>query len=199
MDGAVVQQTPGQVQPAACFLFFFQSYELRMISILSKDCLKNENKYVAETPVAHQFLKCLLPSPSHSRADLCWCMLTSARRLLVGWRCLSFILYHPVQFSFLHYVLVFSSVQSLSRVRLFAAPWPAAHQAPLSIINSWSLLKLMSFELVMPSNRLILCHPLLLPSIFPSIRVFSSESVLCICCTRLVIFQPPIPHPKFAP
>ena len=71
MDGAVVQQTPGQVQPAACFLFFFQSYELRMISILSKDCLKNENKYVAETPVAHQFLKCLLPSPSHSRADLC--------------------------------------------------------------------------------------------------------------------------------
>ena len=107
-------------------------------------------------------------------------MLTSARRLLVGWRCLSFILYHPVQFSFLHYVLVFSSVQSLSRVRLFAAPWPAAHQASVSITNSWSLRKLMSIELVMPSNRLILCRPLLLPMIFPSIRVFSNESVLCI-------------------
>ena len=71
----------------------------------------------------------------------------------------------------------FSSVQSLSRVRLFATPWTAAHQASLSITNSWSLLKLMSIELVMPSNHLILCHPLLiLPSIFPSIRVFSSAS-----------------------
>ena len=72
----------------------------------------------------------------------------------------------------------FSSVQSLS-VRLFATPWIAARQASLSITNSWSLLKLMSLELVMPSNHLILCHPLLfLPSIFPSIRVFSNESVL---------------------
>ena len=71
----------------------------------------------------------------------------------------------------------FSSVQSLSRVGLFATPWTAAHQASLSITNSWSLLKLMSIELVTPSNHLILCHPLLLlPSIFPSIRVFSSES-----------------------
>ena len=71
----------------------------------------------------------------------------------------------------------FSSVQSLSRVRPFATPWTAAHQASLSITNSWSLLKLMSIELMMPSNYLILCHPLLLlPSIFPSIRVFSSES-----------------------
>jgi len=75
----------------------------------------------------------------------------------------------------------FSSVQSLSRVRLFVAPWTAACQASLSITNSWSLLKLMSIELVMPSNHLILCHPLLLsPSIFPSIRVFSNESFLCI-------------------
>ena len=66
-----------------------------------------------------------------------------------------------------------------SRVWLFATPWTAAHQASLSITNSWSLLKLMSTESVMPSNHLILCHPLLLPSsIFPSIRVFSSESVL---------------------
>ena len=74
-----------------------------------------------------------------------------------------------------------SSVQSLSRVQLFVTSWTAAHQASLSIINSWSLLKLMSIESVMPSSHLILCHPLLLPpSIFPSIRVFSNETVLCI-------------------
>ena len=72
-----------------------------------------------------------------------------------------------------------SSVQSLSHVLLFATPWTAAHQASLSITNFQSLLKLISIELVMPSNYLILCHPLLLPpSIFPSITVFSSESVL---------------------
>ena len=71
-----------------------------------------------------------------------------------------------------------SSVQSLSCVQLFATPWTAACQASLSITNSWSLLKLMSFEWVMPSNHLILYCPLLLPSIFPSIRVFSNESVL---------------------
>ena len=75
----------------------------------------------------------------------------------------------------------FSSVQSLSHVRLFATPWTAAHQASLSLTNSWSLLKLMSIESAMPSNHLILCRPLLLlPSIFPSIRVFSNESALCI-------------------
>ena len=73
----------------------------------------------------------------------------------------------------------FSSVQSLSHVQLFATPWTAACQASLSIANSWSLLKLMSIELVMPSNHLNLCHPLLLlPSVFPSIIVFSNESVL---------------------
>ena len=72
-----------------------------------------------------------------------------------------------------------SSVQSLSRVRLFATPWTAAHQASLSITNSQSLLKLMSIMLVMPSNHLIPFCPLpLLPSIFPSIRVFSNELVL---------------------
>ena len=71
-----------------------------------------------------------------------------------------------------------SSVQSLSRVRIFATPWTAVHQASPSIINSQSFLKLMSIESVMPSNHLILCHPLLPPSIFPSIRVFSNESVL---------------------
>ena len=76
-------------------------------------------------------------------------------------------------------MFLFSSVQSLSCVRFFATPWTAARQASLSITNSWSLLKLMSVELVMPSNRLILCCPLLFPpSIFPSIRVFSNESVL---------------------
>ena len=70
-------------------------------------------------------------------------------------------------------------VQSLSRVQLFVTSWTAACQASLSITNSRSLLKLMSIESVMPSNHLILCHPLLLlPSIFPSIRVFSNESVL---------------------
>ena len=73
------------------------------------------------------------------------------------------------------------SVQSLSCVRLFVTPWTAAHQASLSITNSRSLPKPMSIELVMPSNHLILCHALLLlPSIFPSIRVFSNESVLYI-------------------
>ena len=74
---------------------------------------------------------------------------------------------------------LFSSVQSLSRIWLFATPWTAAHQASLSITNSQSLSKLTSIELMMSSNHLILCCPLLLPpSIFPSIRVFSNESVL---------------------
>ena len=76
-------------------------------------------------------------------------------------------------------IKMFSSVQSLSCVQLFATPWTAGHQAFLSITNSRSLLKLMSIDSVMPSNHLILCHPLLLlPSIFPSIRVFSNESAL---------------------
>jgi len=79
-----------------------------------------------------------------------------------------------------------SSVQSLSHIQLFVTPWTAACQASLSITNSWNLLKLMSIKLMIPSNHLILCCPLLLlPSIFPSIRVFSSESVL------------PINWPKF--
>ena len=75
----------------------------------------------------------------------------------------------------------FSSIQSFSRVWLFETPWTATQQASLSMTNSWSLLKLMNTESVLPSNHLILCCPLLLlPSIFPSIRVFSNESVLCI-------------------
>ena len=70
------------------------------------------------------------------------------------------------------------SAQLLSCVRLFAKPWTAAYQASLSITNTWSLLRFMSVKLVMPSNHLILCHPLLLPSVFLSVRVFSNESVL---------------------
>ena len=77
------------------------------------------------------------------------------------------------------FLSVWSQFSSLSRVRLFATTWTAVRQASLSITNSWSLLKLLSNESVMPSNHLILCHPLLLqPSIFPSIRVFSNESLL---------------------
>ena len=92
------------------------------------------------------------------------------------WYCICFhywlILFSSVQFS---------SVQSLSHVRLFVTPWIAAHQASLSITNSQSPPKPVSLELVMPSNHLILCRPLLLlPSIFPSIRVFSDKSALCI-------------------
>ena len=80
-----------------------------------------------------------------------------------------------------HVGIQFSSVQSLSRVRLFLTPWTAARQASLSTTISQSSLKLMSIKSVMPSNHLILCHPLLLlPSIFPSNGVFSNESALCI-------------------
>ena len=75
---------------------------------------------------------------------------------------------------------MFSSVQLLSHVQLFATPWTTACQASLSITNSRSLLKLMSIVSVMPSNHLILSHPLLLPSVFPRISVFSNESFLCI-------------------
>ena len=84
----------------------------------------------------------------------------------------------------------FNSVQSLSHVRLFVTPWTAVQQASLFITNSRSLLKLMFAELVMPSNHLILCRPLLLlPSIFPSIRVFSNESVLHIRWTKFWSFR----------
>ena len=77
-------------------------------------------------------------------------------------------------------VVQFSSFQVLGCVQLFVTPWATACQASLSITNSWSLLKFMSIELVMPSNYFILCHPLLPPSVFPSIRVFSNQSVLYI-------------------
>ena len=94
------------------------------------------------------------------------------------------IFFHFVQLALRHHhktPVQFSSVQSLSCVRLFVTPWTAAPQASLSITNSQSLLKLRSIESVMPSNHLILCRSLLLPpSIFPSIRVFSNESAVCI-------------------
>ena len=90
------------------------------------------------------------------------------------------IKYHPV--------LV--PVQLLSRVWLFVTPWTAAHQASLSITNSQSSPKLMSIESMTPSNHLILCHPpILLPSIFPSIRVFSNKSVLCIRWPKYLSFS----------
>ena len=103
------------------------------------------------------------------------------------WRtmdCVGMMIFYLLYSSFSHslnmHSVQFSSVQSLSHVELFVTtPWTVAHQASLSITNSWSLLKLMSIESVMPSNHLILCCPLLLlPSIYPSIRVFTSESVL---------------------
>jgi len=97
--------------------------------------------------------------------------------------------------------MMFSSVQSLSHVRLFVTPWIATHQASLSITNSWSSLKLMSNELVMPSSHLILCHPLLLlPPIPPSIRVFSNESTLHMRCPKYWSFSfsisPSNEHPR---
>ena len=86
---------------------------------------------------------------------------------------------HHLQYSECPATAQFSSVQSLSRVQLFETPWTTARQASLSITNSQNLLKLISIELVLPSNHLIVCHPLLLlPSIFPRIRVFSNESAL---------------------
>ena len=90
---------------------------------------------------------------------------------------------------FANIVQIFSSVQFLSRVRLFTTPWTATHQASLSITNSWSPTKPMSFESVMPSSHLILCRPLLLPSVFPSIRVFSNESALHIRWPKYWEFQ----------
>ena len=87
-------------------------------------------------------------------------------------------------------VMFSQSVQSVSCVQLFVTPWTAAHQASLSITNFQSLLKLMSIELVMSSNHLSLCYPLLLPpSVFPCIRVFSNESVLCIRWPKVLEFQ----------
>ena len=129
-------------------------------------------------PVSPALAGDCLPLSCQGSPDSCFYSRTSGKQNWPG-HCLcgTTVLGKPVPL--LQVCPKFSSVQSLSRVRLFATPWTAAHQASLSIANSWSLLKLMSIESVMPSNHLILCRPLLLPSsIFPSIRVFSTESVL---------------------
>ena len=90
-----------------------------------------------------------------------------------------YLLYLETEGMELKFFFQSSLVHLLSSVQLFVTPWTAACQASLSIVNSWSLLKLMSIELMMPSNHLVLCCPLLLlPSIFPTITVFSNESVL---------------------
>ena len=121
------------------------------------------------------FWSILLLAVSHILSTFCmsgnfWVGILGSWILLHSSKEFRILLWHMVKFS---------SVQSLSCVRLFANQWPAACQASLSITNSQSLIKLMSIELVMPSSHLILCCPLLfLPSIFPSIRVFSNESVL---------------------
>ena len=105
----------------------------------------------------------VLPGESHGQRRLAGYSLWGSQRVEYDWEANTYC----------------SLVQSLIHVRLFATPWTAAHQASLAITNSWSLLKLMSIELVMSFNHLILCRPLLLlPSIFPSIRVFSNESIL---------------------
>ena len=109
--------------------------------------------------------------------------------LLIQYKYYSLLSQELIIVSFFH-LLQFSSAQLLSHVWLFVTSGTAAWQASLSNTNSWSLLKFMSIELVMPSNHLILCRPLLLlPSIFPSIRVFSNESVLCIRWPKYWIFS----------
>ena len=90
-----------------------------------------------------------------------------------------FNIYKSTNLYVMYHINKLSSVQSLSRVWLFVTPWTRAHQASLSITNSWSVPKGMFIELVIPSNHLILCHPLLLlTSVFPSIKVFSNESAI---------------------
>ena len=121
-----------------------------------------------------------LPGESHGQRSLVGYTVHRSKRVVCNWatehtQLLAPLLLQPIYLSFVTY----SSIHSLSLVPLFATPWTAAHQASLSITNSQSLLKLMSIKSVMPSNHIILCHLLLLlPSIFPSSRVFSNESVL---------------------
>ena len=128
--------------------------------------------------------QCIDLSPPWLR--LFWCSLLL---LMLLWMArLSF-------FIFQIFVSVFSSVQSLSRVQLFATPWTSAHQPSLSITNCWNLPKPMSIESVMPSNHLILCHLLLLlPSNFPSIWVFSNESAFHIRWPKYWSFSFNISH-----
>ena len=121
----------------------------------------------------------LLPGKSHRRRSLVGCSPWGHKESdTTEWLTFKTIFNKTFQFS---------SAQLLSHVQLFVTPWTAAHLASLSITNSWSLLKLMSIELVMPSNHLILCHPLLLlSSIFPIIRVFSNESLTWNNCKNVL-------------
>ena len=129
------------------------------------------------------FFVCYMPTPHTHRSLLLLILLTHIRSSETDPRLLDNLggfFFSPWFFIFMIH-FGFSSVQSFSCIQLFVTPWTAAHQASLSLTKSWSLPKLMSIESVMPSNHLILCHPLLfLPSIFPSITVFSNESALCI-------------------
>ena len=109
----------------------------------------------------------------------CCCCCFSFFCLLMWWTLLSFQMLNLHSWDTSDLAVQFSSVQLLSHVRLFATSWTATCQASLSVTNSWSLFKLMSIQLLMLSNHLFLYHPLLLlPSIFPSVRVISNESVL---------------------
>ena len=122
-------------------------------------------------------IKCALEGRKVAPANTCSCVYMDARELCEN------PIPHPsesVYLQCLSVVVVVVVVQSLSRVGLFATPWTAAFQVSLSFPISRSLLKLTDVESVMPSNHLILCHPLLLPSVFSSIRVFSNKSALCI-------------------
>ena len=126
-------------------------------------------------PLHHLFIMSQLSLIKFSYRWICFWILHSNPLLYVLflWHCLTFIAIIIKVENWWEKIPQFSSVQSLSCVRLFATPWTAAHQVSLSTTNSWSVLKLMSIESVMPSSHLILCRPLLLlPLIFPSIRAF---------------------------
>ena len=155
------------------YLHFFFFEWVGKISICTFCCLGHFNSsfqiietHLKQLPSVYFSVNSALPSSHTTVAE------PALSTFLCVFCCLS-LLYN--------FCFLFCSVQSLSHVRLFATPWTAACQASLSIHNSQSLLKLMSIESVMPSNHLILCCPLLLlPSVFPSIRVCSNESILCI-------------------
>ena len=125
-------------------------------------------------------------------SELEWRFLTSVVYVLLTKKCYQIIPCLSILVKLrLECPVLISVVQSLSCVRLFATPWTAARQASLSITNSWSLLKLVAIESVMPSNHLILCRPLLLlPSFFPSIRVFSNELILQVRWPECWSFSP---------
>ena len=143
--------------------------------------------FVIPWTVTHQYLLCTWDFPWKTTGVGCYFLLQGifltqiSDPHLLQWQADSLQLSYQYQLS---------SVQLISCVQLSVTTWTATCQASRSVTNSWSLLKLMSIELVMPSNHLILWHPLLLlPSIFPSIRVFSNESVLCIRCPNYWSFS----------